>query len=212
MKFCTQCGQSALDDHKFCTKCGASFDTTPAAAQPTAAPGVVFTPAPPPGEKAKSNRNVILLVIGAVALVIVMPILIIVAVAYPALVRARSAANESAAVRSVHMLDSALNVYYQKYSHYPIALEQLTELPHVRPDSTHAGIIAEAAVRPRHSGYNFSYQASRSSDNADLDHYELHADPVEPGSSGVHHFFSDESGVIRWDQNAASAGSPKLNY
>jgi competence protein ComGC len=207
MKFCTQCGQAANDDHKFCTKCGSALGND---VSESSSASVVFTQGPPPPRK--SDNKVIWLVLAAITLVILMPVLIIIGVAYPALQRARSAANESAAVRTVHMLNGALSIYDQKYGHYPTALEQLTEMPHVRPDSTHAGIIAGQFAHPRQRGYSFSYVATRSSDAADLDHYELRADPVEPGKSGVHHFYSDESGVIRWAEESASATSPKISY
>lgn len=212
MKFCTQCGQAAPDDHKFCMKCGAPFGEA-AAAQVAAVPApaaVVFTPSPPPA--AKSSNQTVILILGAAVFFVIMPMIIVVAVAYPSLIRARSAANESAAVRSIRMLNSALGIYQHRFGHYPIALEQLTSSVPGATDSTHAGIIMEAAVRPRQRGYNFTYEASRSSDTADLDRYELRADPVDPGKSGVHHFFSDESQVIRWDENTASASSPKLDY
>lgn len=213
MKFCTQCGQAATDEHKYCMRCGAAFSETPAAQPPAgpAAPSVVFTAAPPPPGPAKHHNQILWLVVGALALFVVMPILIIVAVAYPNMVRVRSAANESATVRNMRVLNSALSIYQRRYGHYPIALEQLTTTVPGATDSTHAGIVVQMATRPRQRGYDLNYQASRSSDTADLDHYELRADPIEPGKTGVHYFFTDESGVIRWDEHTAGPNSQRLN-
>jgi len=172
------------------------------------AASVTSTPAPPPPRK--SDNKIIFLVLGAVALLIVMPVVIIAAIAYPALTRVRSAQNEASAVRTLRVLDGALESYQKRYRHYPLTLDQL-EAPSTSVfDENHAGLVRLKMVDGRFAGYSFRYGASRTTDNGDLDRFELHADPLTPGRSGMHHYFSSEDGVIRWDENVASANSPPL--
>src|SRR5438270_4346318 len=201
MKFCPQCAQPAADGQNFCTQCGAAVPDLPMAS-------VTATAAPPPPRK--SDNKIIFLVLGGIALVIVMPIIIIAAIAYPALVRVRSAANEASAVRSLRVFDRGLESYKHRYAHYPLTLDQLEPPVSGAPDENHAGLMVMKMVAGQYAGYSFHYEASRTSDNGDLDRFELHADPITPGRSGVHHYFSNEDGIIRWDENAATANSPPL--
>ena len=46
-------------------------------------------------------------------------------------------------------------------------------------------------------GYHFFYTPQFDADGL-VTRYVLAADPVTPGTSGVRHFFTDESGVIRY--------------
>ena len=169
---------------------------------------VTATPASPPPRK--SDNKIIFLVLGGIALFIVMPIIIIAAIAYPALVRVRSAANEASAVRSLRVFDRGLESYKHRYAHYPLTLDQLEPPVSGAPNENHAGLMVMKMVAGQYAGYSFHYEASRTSDNGDLDRFELHADPITPGRSGVHHYFSNEDGIIRWDENAATANSPPL--
>jgi len=54
-----------------------------------------------------------------------------------------------------------------------------------------------AAPFPVRSGYRFVYWPQRDT-NQLITSYGLTAAPVQPGTSGVRYFFTDESGVIRF--------------
>ena len=41
--------------------------------------------------------------------------------------------------------------------------------------------------------------------------YSVKADPITPGSTGIRHFFTDQTGIIRWEANHPASGeSPPL--
>src|SRR5438876_7947893 len=99
MKYCPQCGQAGLDNHRFCMRCGSDINAAPIT-QPPAAPAAApaapagYSPvavAPPSGGSNKVIWIVLAVVMVPVALAVV---LIIAAIAIPNLLRARIAANE----------------------------------------------------------------------------------------------------------------------
>jgi type IV pilus assembly protein PilA len=143
-------------------------------------------------------------------LIVVAIILIIAAIAIPNLLRARISANESSAVSSLRTMVTACYTYNSTFGQYPPLVSDLGPVAAgAIPTSTQADlldqVLAPATGIPTKSGYNFTFVAG--SGNAS---YMINADPVLVNTSGVRHFFTDGSGVIRFNtaQAAAATDSP----
>jgi type II secretory pathway pseudopilin PulG len=133
------------------------------------------------------------LIMGYISLLAIPLILIIAAIAIPNLLRARIAANESAALSGVRTINTA-NVTYQveKQGGFPESLDDLGE----------AGYIDSELADGQKSGYRFIYTASDPDGDGTRDKYFIVAMPVAQGTSGQRSFCSDESGVIRHERGS----------
>ena len=146
-------------------------------------------------------------------LIVVAIILIIAAIAIPNLLRARMAANEASAVGSLRTYNTAMAMYVNQCPQigYPKELSHLGG-PTGGDRCTRADLVSGemAAPVPVKSGYRFTYTA-RTDGNGVILSYVLSADPVSPGGSGMRHFFTDQTGVIRMSvQGSADANSEPL--
>jgi prepilin-type N-terminal cleavage/methylation domain-containing protein len=136
-------------------------------------------------------------------LIVVAIILIIAAIAIPNLLRARISANEASAVSSMRTMNTACITYNSTYGQYPTAISNLGPVvsPAI-PTSTQADlldqVLAPASGVPQKSGYNFTYTSTGSV-------YTNNGDPVTVNQTGVRHFFTDQSGVIRFNAAATAA-------
>ena len=138
----------------------------------------------------------------------VLPILIIAAIAIPNLLRSRMAANEASAVGSLRTLNTACEAYATEYRSFPPSLRNLGPGP--QPSANAADLIVDALASGQKTGYLFTYEPGPNQDRAIIS-YEVHADPITPGTTGVRHFFTDQTGIIRVRMDAqASAESPSL--
>ena len=129
-------------------------------------------------------------------LIVVAIILIIAAIAIPNLLKARISANESSAVGSIRTLNTA-NVQYAAQcpaNGFPTALANIG--PGVG-DCNAAGIIDQVLVSGIKSGYSFAYVVTAAGPPATR--YTITAEPLTRGTTGQRGFFSDESGVIRYN-------------
>ncbi|HVA95693.1 MAG TPA: prepilin-type N-terminal cleavage/methylation domain-containing protein [Candidatus Dormibacteraeota bacterium] len=135
-------------------------------------------------------------------LIVVAIILIIAAIAIPNLLRSKMAANEASAVGSMRTINTSAVAYSTTYGSYPAALSDLG--PSTAPTSTAADLIDSVLAAGTKSGYKFVYTAGTNDES-----YTLTGDPVST-STGQRHFFTDQSGVIRYDLSttATSASSP----
>ena len=171
--------------------------------------------------------------IGAVGMVLgyigvaMIPFLLVAAIAIPNLLRARMAANESAAVGSLRTITTALVTYNTDFgAGYPTSLDVLATGDAAKENCSHAGLINPVFATGRKSGYVFYYtpkfpggadhapappKGAASNCPAGASGFEITADPITENSTGVRHFFIDESGVIRFAVDTpATADSPAL--
>ena len=143
-------------------------------------------------------------------LIVVAIILIIAAIAIPNLLRARMAANESSAVGTLRSINTA-NATYETLYNFSFA----SSLPKLGGATAAAGVVApctaanlidnvlSASNTPTKSGYNFTYTGANpntadtvcTSDTT----YTITAVPVTVGGTGNRSFFTDQSGIIRYN-------------
>jgi type IV pilus assembly protein PilA len=145
-------------------------------------------------------------------LIVVAIILIIAAIAIPNLLRARISANEASAVASLRTMNTASITYNSSYGNYPTVLSDLGPSNGATPTSTTADLL-DSVLAPAgggntatKSGYTFTFAIPASGNPG----YTINADPVSVNQTGVRHFYTDSSGVVRSNQTAAStiADSP----
>jgi type IV pilus assembly protein PilA len=136
-------------------------------------------------------------------LIVVAIILIIAAIAIPNLLRSKMAANEASAVGSLRTINTASVAYSTTYGNYPPALASLG--PSSSPSSTTADLIDSAVASGTKSGYGFTYTS-----NSNYQQYSITANPITPGTTGQRYFYTDQSGVIRYNltQHASSTDNP----
>lgn len=125
------------------------------------------------------------------------PFLIVAAIAIPNLLRAKVAANEAGAVGSLRTLNTAVLTYSSTYDHFPAALENLSPPADGNASKEHADLIDAELARGRKSGYLFFYQTLPDRRTKMHTTYSINADPGAAGASGVKHFFTDQTAVIR---------------
>ncbi len=145
-------------------------------------------------------------------LIVVAIILIIAAIAIPNLLRARIAANESAAAGTLRTVNTSEVAYLTAYPSvgYAVTLAALGPgADCTAPTSAGACLIdqtlAAATAAPGKSGYHYTLAASASVG------YTLLGTPDGQGSTGVKNFYTDSSGVIRANSaGAADVTSPAI--
>jgi len=138
-------------------------------------------------------------------LIVVAIILIIAAIAIPNLLRSRMAANEASAVGSIRSINTAAVTYSSTYPSvgYPSNLAVLA--PAASATSAAADLIDSVLSGGTKSGYQFAVVANGS--GTPLTGYSVNGDPVSPNTSGTRGFYSDQSGVIRYNSAAGASSS-----
>ncbi len=138
-------------------------------------------------------------------LIVVAIILIIAAIAIPNLLRSRIAANEASAVGSMRSINTAQVTYASTYPEVGFG----ANLANLGPgsgtiSSTSAGLLDNVlgctGTTCNKSGYTFSVSGTTSA-------YTSHGDPITTGQTGQRSFYSDASGVIRYNASASAGAS-----
>jgi type IV pilus assembly protein PilA len=130
-------------------------------------------------------------------------ILIIAAIAIPNLLRSKMAANEASAVSSLRTLNTVFVEYQNTYGTLPSSLTNLA--PSTTPSSTAADLVDNllSTAPAIKSGYTVSYT---NGGGTPITTYTMVANPVS-SATGQKHFFTDQSGVIRYNTQAAATVS-----
>jgi type IV pilus assembly protein PilA len=136
-------------------------------------------------------------------LIVVAIILIIAAIAIPNLLRSRMAANEASAVGSLRTLNTAAVTYSSTYpaNGYPATMAALGTSGGAT--SASADLIDSVLASGTKSGYGFTFTGDG---NLPSNGYKIVGDPTNRGTSGQRGFYTDQSGVIRYNPTA-TAGS-----
>jgi len=149
-------------------------------------------------------------------LIVVAIILIIAAIAIPNLLRSRIAANEASAVGSLRTINTAQVTYASTYPAQGFATSLLILggtgtssssssallLDNVLGSATNGGTAVGSANTK--SGYNFWVTATGSQP---VPTYSSNANPVTVDQTGKRYFFSDASGVIRYNTSAQATNT-----
>jgi len=137
-------------------------------------------------------------------LIVVAIILIIAAISVPNLLRSRMAANEASAVGSLRAINAACVAYLTTFGGFPSALTNLgTSGP---ATSSSADLIDNLLAGGVKTGYTFTYTAGAAAGGV-IPVYTLTAAPLVPDQTGQRYFFTDQSGVIRFNTSAAATAS-----
>jgi prepilin-type N-terminal cleavage/methylation domain-containing protein len=148
-------------------------------------------------------------------LIVVAIILIIAAIAIPNLLRARIAANEASAVGSLRTINTAEISYASTYPSIGFATSLATLGPGATAGATSTSANAAlldnvlgnstctGTTCPK-SGYNFYITASGT---APVSTYSSNANPLVVDQTGKRRFYSDASGVIRYNTTATSTSA-----
>jgi len=152
-------------------------------------------------------------------LIVVAIILIIAAIAIPNLLRSRIAANEASAVGSLRTINTAEISYSSTYPSIGFATSLSVLGPGTTPGATSSSANAElldnvlgasspggaaAGTANPKSGYNFYLTASGT---APVSTYSSNANPITVDQTGKRYFFSDASGVIRYNTTVTASSA-----
>jgi prepilin-type N-terminal cleavage/methylation domain-containing protein len=142
-------------------------------------------------------------------LIVVAIILIIAAIAIPNLLRSRMAANEASAVGSIRTINTAQVTYSSTYPSIGFA-GSLVSLGGTATACTGSAtstaaclldsVLSSAATSTK-SGYTFTLGGTT---GTPVVTYTVVGNPVSLGQTGQRGFFSDQSGVIRYNATAAA--------
>ena len=137
-------------------------------------------------------------------LIVVAIILIIAAIAIPNLLRSRIAANEASAVGSIRTINTWQVTYASTYP--DVGFAGIDALGGAGGSATGAGLIDAVLASGVKSGYVFTVTTGSETPAAT---YTVQGDP-QNSQTGQRHFFSDQSGVIRYNvsQQASASDSP----
>ena len=137
-------------------------------------------------------------------LIVVAIILIIAAIAIPNLLRARMAANESAAASSIRTINTAMVSYITAYPTvgYAVSLAALGGASPCGPATSAKACLIDnnLAVPPAAGKSGYLYAATGTPST-----YEAGGWPVTTGSTGTKTFCSVEDAVVRVDTTGPSA-------
>jgi len=120
----------------------------------------------------------------------------IVFVAVPNVFRTKIVANESSVISTLKTIHVSAASYQVEHDEYPASLQELGQESLVPLDSQ----LAATGVQ---SGYQFAYRPTASKKG-----YVIHANPVFI-HTGQRHFFMDETGVIRFENDRTAGPASK---
>jgi hypothetical protein len=124
-------------------------------------------------------------------------------------------------VGRLRTINTAAIIYAEKYNRgFPLTLAVLappkpeSSNPSAEPSEKAAGLIDQvlaSGVSCFGGCYRFSYIAGPVDSNGKVSTYTIHADPIEHRAKSKTHYFTDQTGVIRQEEDReAYASSPPI--
>jgi prepilin-type N-terminal cleavage/methylation domain-containing protein len=154
-------------------------------------------------------------------LIVVAIILILAAIAIPNLLRARIAANEASAVGSLRTMNTSAIEYAATYENgFPAGLSAMgtAAAGDTTAKCSEALLIDNLLTTGKKSGYTFTFSdgpgdtpnAAPANGCVGWNTYTITAYPITPGTTGQRYFYTDQTGVIRFNATgiASSTSSP----
>lgn len=134
--------------------------------------------------------------------------------------------NEQSAIECLHSIDTAATSYSLDYKHgYPPSLavmgppngidpnlpwDEQYKLRNKKENANATGMLTEEEASGTYDGYKFTYSPGKII-GGHIATFTVNADPLNPGKTGNMHYFTDESGVIRYaSRSQADAESPPI--
>ena len=132
--------------------------------------------------------------------VILLPVLILLAIAVPNMLNMRVAADEASASGALKTLNTALVIYETSYGKLPPDLKSLgPQAPGRNADEGAASLIDADLAQGVKSGYKFTYQVA-----ADSSNFKIEAAPLVPGKTGLRYMWIDKSGEVQFSYTPVS--------
>jgi type IV pilus assembly protein PilA len=144
-------------------------------------------------------------------LVVVAVILVLAGISIPNFIRAKMAANESSAVQGLRTITTAQVSYSTTYGvaygiGYAPTLADLGGTSSI-PTASGADLIDTVLSAGSKAGYVYTLTPLTYDTVGNVITYSVNADPQVPGSTGQRHFYTDQTGVIRANDNATAGSS-----
>ncbi|MGB0036717.1 MAG: type II secretion system protein [Candidatus Acidiferrales bacterium] len=149
-------------------------------------------------------------------MIVVGIILVLVAIAVPNILAARRAANEACAVSAMRLINTSAANYWTSYGNgFPPTLAAMgtAAAGDTVPTCDEALMMDEVLTTGTKSGYTFAYTVGtvnaipvQGCANPGGGTYTLVATPQQVGGTGQRMFYTDQTGVIRYDVSGAGAG------
>jgi len=103
---------------------------------------------------------------------------------------------EATAVGSMRTLNVAIHGFADEHGHFPSDLSDLAcKHGHEEYDWCVDGVLASGMK----GAYRFAYTLQKASGGSQIESYEIHADPTKSTPYTRHHFFTNETGLIRFE-------------
>jgi len=141
------------------------------------------------------------LILGYAEIALIPVFLIIAAIAIPNLLRAKMAANEASSIGALRNYSMAISSYAEKCPDqgYPPATANLGPGAG-NCDAANLLDRTMAGPMPTKNGYVFHYEPGAPDSTGKVTSYIITADPITENTTGIRHFFVDETLVIRTQQ------------
>jgi hypothetical protein len=108
------------------------------------------------------------------------------------------AKNEASTVGSLRLVNHASDLYSERYPQEGFAPElRLLSKDSGKIDQTWS--LDTALANGQRSGYRFTYVPSAKDAQGKIEHYTLMADPLIEEKTGIRHFYTDDTGAVRWE-------------
>jgi type IV pilus assembly protein PilA len=142
-------------------------------------------------------------------LLVVAVIMIIAAIAVPNFIRSRMRANESSAVASLRVINTAAVTYSMTYpgQGYPALLTALGGANPCTASSTQSCLIDNVLSQGVKAGYNFAWTGDGLTPSVN---FSVTGVPQAIGVSGQRMFCTDQAGVIRYDPTGSGCNNASL--
>ena len=137
-------------------------------------------------------------------LVVVAVILIIAAIAIPNFIQSKERANESSAAESLRAVNTA-NVIYSTTYGVGFSPNMTSLAGSGAVSQTAAQLLDPVLAAGTKNGYNYSYTPGAVDASGSIATYTVNADPIAQNYTGMRHFYTDQTSVIR-ENDSVPAG------
>lgn len=118
--------------------------------------------------------------------------------------------NDASAVGALRTLNTAEVTYSATYNGgFSPSLAALgpSTTPGANPTAGAAGLIDSVLASGEKSAFRFVYSPGPRDEKGYITSYSVTASPIQPGVTGTNYYFTDQTGVIRW--NSTGPAGPK---